>query len=131
MKKLSHSILLIMLFFCFLAFSQQPVQMVKVQFTPAEVESMLYLYNQTSIKGSDVEVVAPVGVKLRSGLKRARAMKDSTQTLTLEMSLVDVQVCVNIIQASTFEAKYAELVLGMKRKLEAFLPTPPATQPTQ
>ncbi|MFC1568944.1 hypothetical protein ACFL4L_01800 [bacterium] len=131
MKMISKFVLVFMLMVCISMLAQQPVKMVKVQFSPSEVESMLFLYNQTSIKGADVEVVAPVGAILRTGLKEARAMKDSTKTLELKMSLVEVQVCVNIIQASTFEAKYAELVLGMKKKLVALLPPQPAAQPAQ
>ncbi|MBN1781061.1 hypothetical protein JW948_08065 [bacterium] len=126
MRHLPKIVLILTLLFYISVAAQQPVKMVKVEFTPAEVESMLFLYNQTSIKGADVEVVAPVGTKLRAGLKEARAMSDSTKMLTLDMNLMEVQVCVNIIQASTFEAKYAELVLGMKRKLVALLPPQPA-----
>lgn len=99
----------------------------ELHFTPAEVESMLFLYNQTTVKGSEVEIVAPVGVKLKAGLQEARALKDTTKTITLNLNPTQAQVCLNIIYNSTFEAKYAELVLGMKRKLEKLFPlAPPA-----
>ena len=91
-------------------------------FTPAEVESILFLYNQTTVKGSEVEIVAPVGVKLKAGLKEARGIQDTTGTITLKLNANEVQVCLNILHNSTFEAKYAELVLVMKRKLEKIFP---------
>ena len=97
----------------------------ELHFTPAEVESMLFLYNYTTMKGAEVDIVAPVGAKLRAGLKKARALKDTTKTITLKLNLREVQVCLNIINSSTFKAKYAELVLGMKRKLLKLLPPQP------
>lgn len=101
-------------------------------FTPAEVESMLFLYNQTSVKGADVEMIAPLGVKLRAGLNEARALQDSTKSIKLKLIPVEVQLCLGIIENSTFEAKYAELVLGMKRKLQALMPpVQPGTLPVQ
>lgn len=103
----------------------------ELHFTPAEVESMLFLYNQTTVKGSDVETVAPVGAKLKAGLREARALEDTTQHITLKLNVTEIQFCLNIISGSTFEAKYAELVLGMKRKLERLLPsTLPAKENT-
>jgi hypothetical protein len=86
------------------------------------VESMLFLYNQTTVKGSDVEIVAPVGAKLKAGLKAARALNDTTKMITLKFNPTQAKVCLNIIQNSTFEAKYAELVLGMKHKLQKLFP---------
>ena len=94
-------------------------------FTPAEVESMLFLYNQAPVKGSEAELVAPVGKKLKEGLKEARALEDTTGTITLKLNLTQLQVCMSIVNNSTFEAKYAELVSGMKRKLRKLLPPPP------
>ena len=41
--------------------AQTPETQKDIQFTPAEVESMLFLYNQTQVKGAEVELVAPVG----------------------------------------------------------------------
>ena len=111
--------------FCSMSFSQMPQVEKELNFKPAEVESMLFLYNQTSVKGSDVEVVAPVGVKLRDGLTQARTLKDTTQNVVLKLTPAETQICLQIIQNSTFEAKYAELVLGMKNKLLKLLPPPP------
>jgi hypothetical protein len=120
--------ILITVFTCFVlsAFAQAPDKAVEVGFSPAEVESMLFLYNQTPVKGADVEMVAPVGAKLRAALKNARTMKDTTQAVQLAMTAAEIQVCLGVIQASTFEAKYAELVYGMKRKLEALIRPAPA-----
>ena len=123
---MKHVILLIFLVvtLCFsgIVFGQNPPVAKTLQFSPAEVESMLFLYNQTNVKGADVEFVAPVGDKLRAGLEEARALKDTTQSIDLQFSATDTQVCLNIINASSFEAKYAGLVLGMKRKLEVLFP---------
>lgn len=115
--------------FCMLGAAQDPQAVRDLRFTPAEVESMLFLYNQTSVKGAEVELVAPVGIKLRAGLKEARALTDTTKTIVLKFNSTDTQICLGIIQNSTFEAKYAELVLGMKRKLEELLPPAPTPRP--
>ncbi len=93
-------------------------------FTPNEVESMLFLYNQAPVKGDQVEIVAPVGAKLRKGLEVARAQNDSTKLVKLMMNPTELQICLNILNLSTFEARYAELVLGMKKKIEKLLPPP-------
>ncbi len=100
-------------------------------FAPAEVESMLFLYNQAPIKGTDVEVVAPLGAKLREGLQIARTQPDSLKPVKLMVSPNDVQICLSILNNSTFEARFAELVLGMKKKLEALAPAmmAPAVSP--
>ena len=99
-------------------------------FTANEVESMLALYNQAPVKGDQVELVAPVGMKLRQALTVARSQADSTKLIKLLLTSTEVQICYNILTISTFEARYAELVLGMKRKLQKLLPPPmPPEQP--
>jgi hypothetical protein len=108
----------------FSLYGQTAEKPLNVSLSPAEVESMLFLYNQTPVKGADVELVAPVGAKLRAGLRQARTQLDSTQDIVLPLTPTEIQVCLGIIEASTFEAKYAELVLGIKRKLEAFAGQP-------
>ena len=122
-KKLTCIVLVFL--FCSIGFSQMPQPVKDLKFSPAEVESMLFLFNHTSVKGADVEVVAPVGVKLRAGLVDARALKDTTQKVVLQVTAAETQICLQIIQNSTFEAKYADLVLGMKKKLVKLLPPPP------
>jgi len=87
-------------------------------FNPNETESMLFLYNQTKISGGDVEMVAALGAKLKTGLKEARAVADSTQLIPLELTENEIRFCLRIIRNSTFEARYAQLVQGMKKKLE-------------
>ena len=123
---MSKFIILILIALFSLGFSQNMTVTKNLGFTPEEVESMLFLYNQAMIKGSDVEVVAPLGAKLKAGLKEARALQDSTGKVVLKLTLNEIGVCLNIIQTATFEAKYAQLVLGMKRKLIGLLP-PPST----
>ena len=117
------TILILLALFSF-GLSQNMTVTKNLDFTPEEVESMLFLYNQTMIKGSDVEVVAPLGAKLKTGLKETRALQDSTAKIVLKLTLNEIGVCLNIIQTATFEAKYAQLVLGMKRKLIKLLPPP-------
>ena len=46
--------------------------------------TLLFLYNQTTIKGYDVEVVATVGLNLRMGLQEARTLKDTTKKCVVE-----------------------------------------------
>ena len=121
----NQKIFIILLLISLPCIAQITNQQLDIKFTPAEVESMLFLYNQTTVKGSEVEIVAPVGVKLKAGLQEARALKDTTETITLKLNPTQAQVCLNIIHNSTFEAKYAELVLGMKRKLEKLFPLAP------
>jgi len=77
---------------------------------------------------AEVDLVAPVGMKLKAGLMEALALRDTTKTITLRMTPSQSQICMNIINASTFEAKYAELVYGIKRKLELLIPPTPANQ---
>jgi hypothetical protein len=105
-------------------YGQAQDKIVNVALSPAEIESMLFLYNQIPVKGSDVELVAPLGVKLRAGLKQARTQKDSTKAIILSLLPAEVQVCVGIINGSTFEAKYAELMLGIKQKMARVMPAP-------
>ena len=70
------SILILIVLFSF-GFSQNMTITKNLDFTPEEVESMLFLYNKTMIKGSDVEVVAPLGAKLKAALKEARALLET------------------------------------------------------
>lgn len=102
--------------------AQDTASIKDIKFNPNEAESMLFLYNQTTVSGADVEMVAGLGAKLNEGLKAARALTDTTMTVTLKLTIEEIQFCLGIIKNSTFEAKYAQLVLGMKRKLEALLP---------
>ena len=121
---------LFLLLFAVAGLAQNAAVEKSIQFTPSEAESMLFLYNQTMVKGTDVEIVAPLGKKLNDGLKRARALTDTTETIELKLKLVELDLCMSIIKNSTFEAKYAALVLGMKRKIEKLLPPPPVEEKT-
>jgi hypothetical protein len=88
----------------------------EIQFTPAELTSMLSLFNQTQIKGSDVEVVAPLGAKLRVGYETVQ--RDSAKKLiSLKLSQTDAQILSSVLNNSTVEARFADLILGMKQKL--------------
>ncbi len=98
-------------------------QIKTINFSAAEAESMVFLFNQTTIKGSDVDVVAPLSKKLNTALKSAKALEDKTKPVPIELSLQELQICLNVINNATFEARYAELVLGMKSKIKAVLPS--------
>ncbi len=93
-----------------------------LNFNAAEVESMMFLFNKTQIKGSDVEVLAPLSKKLKNALEKAQQIEDKTQPVPLQLSLQELQICLNIINNATFEARFAELVLGMKQKIQELLP---------
>jgi hypothetical protein len=97
----------------------------EVLFTPAEMTSMLTLFNQAPIKGSDVEVIAPLSIKLRNSYEIMQ--RDSSRhNISMKLSPQDVQICLTVLNNSTIEARFAELVLMMKQKLNALL-TPEAT----
>jgi hypothetical protein len=126
MKQRTRTILSV-LFLCLLvsvAFSQPK----ELKYNPAEVESMLFLFNKTTIKGSDVEIMAPLQEKLKSALEKAREAKAEDAMITLELSVQELQICHQILNNAEFEAKYAELVLGMKNKIKELLPAQPMMQ---
>lgn len=100
----------------------------KIKFYPAEIQTLFLFYNGTKIKGSDVELFAPIGLKLREGFKQAQNIKDSTSTISLNLTLNEIGICFNIIQNSTFEAKYAPLILQLKEKLRSYLPVAPGVK---
>ena len=105
---------------------------VNVNFNAAEAESMLFLFNQTMIKGSDVKVLAPLQAKLNDALDRAREAEDAKDPVPLELTQQEAQICVQIITNAEFEAKYSELVLGMMNKIKESLPAPmPPEVPAQ
>jgi len=121
MKKLFYPFIISFILSAF-SLAQVRPQEYNLHFNPNETESLLFLYNQTTVSGADVEMVAGLGAKLDAGLKEARALTDTTKTVTMKLTVAEIQFCLGIIKNSTFEAKYAQLVLGMKRKLEALLP---------
>jgi hypothetical protein len=107
---------LTLMIFVFVA--QTFAQEKELLFTPAELTSMLSLFNQTQIKGSDVEVIAPLGAKLRFGYDTTQ--RDSTRKIiSLKLSQTETQICLNVLNNSTVEARFADLILGMKKKLNA------------
>lgn len=93
-------------------------------YSPVEVESMLYLFNRHPIKGTDVEFMAPLQVKLKNGLQEARALADSSATVSLDLTLREIQTCIEILDEAQIEAKYTQLIYGMKQKLKTLLPDP-------
>jgi hypothetical protein len=88
-----------------------------VQLKANEAESMLYLFNQTTVSGTDVELIAQLGAKLEQGMKEARDPADPDRTVALHLNPEEVRYCLAVIRNSTFEARYAGLVMGIKEKL--------------
>lgn len=93
-----------------------------LHFNPNEAESMVFMFNKTTVSGADVEMVAGLSAKLNKGMQQGRALRDTSKTVALKLTPPEIQFCLSIITNSTFEAKYAQLVFGMKRKLEKLLP---------
>lgn len=97
-------------------------QMVEVlRFSPNEAESMLCLFNRTPVSGGDVERIAGLGKKLADGFAEAKKQKHAEQTVAIPLNCQEIRYCLAIINQSTFQAKYAGLVLGMKQKLTRLL----------
>ncbi|MBN1540904.1 hypothetical protein JW992_02080 [candidate division KSB1 bacterium] len=98
-----------------LAIAEEPKS---VQFTATESESMLFLYNQTVIRGSDVEIMAPLQSKLVTAFETSKEFPDSTKIVELDLSLQQIELCMMILQQSDVEARYAPLLNGILQKLE-------------
>ncbi len=94
----------------------------RLYFKPNEAKSMLVLFNETTVSGGDVELIAALGEKLNKAAEEADKLKDPDKTVTLLMDTEEVRYCLAIINRSTFQAKYAGLILGIKKKLEELLP---------
>lgn len=97
-----------------------------LQFNRPEMESMMFLFNETTIKGSDIDVLAALSQKLKAGVQESAAFSDTTQTVSLPLTAQEAQVCLNIINNATFQARFVELVLGMKQKLQLLAPSQPS-----
>lgn len=90
----------------------------EIKFNPVETESMLFLFNKTQIKGSQVEIFAPLQAKLKKALEETRSVQDSTGMVTIEFTQQQLDICIDILNNSNVEAKYLDLILGMKNKLK-------------
>ncbi len=119
-----NSILILVLITMILGLGSITASAKTLNYSPVEVESMLYLFNRHPIKGTDVEFMAPLQGKLKESLEEARALGDSSATLSLELSLREIQTCIEILDEAQIEAKYTQLIYGMKQKLNALLPDP-------
>ncbi|MBN1997485.1 hypothetical protein JW935_08040 [candidate division KSB1 bacterium] len=98
-----------------------------LKYDPVETESMLFLFNKTPIKGSDVEYFAPLQVKLRKALEKARAAgENSEKEIEIELMPNEILILIRILEMADFEAKYAELVANMKKKLQDLADKNPA-----
>jgi hypothetical protein len=59
-------------------------------------------------------------------------LQDTAAKISLKLTRNKIGVCLNIIQTDTFEAKYAQLILEMKKKMVKLLPShPPQNQGTE
>jgi hypothetical protein len=102
-----------------------------LQLAANEAESLLYLFNRTVVSGGDVELIAGLGAKLEAGLAAARQMEDPQQTVAVPLNLEEIRYCLAVVARSTFEARYAGLVLGIKEKLAARLAPAVPPGPTE
>jgi hypothetical protein len=123
-------------FFLFLLLSVSAViygQELEAKFNAAESEMMAVMFNQFSIKGSDVEAVVPLNRKLKEALQKSQGIQNKNDSVPLKLTTAEVSICLTIINNSTFEARFTELVFGMKQKLLSLLPArenalPPTSQ---
>ncbi len=84
-----------------------------------EIEAMVYFFGEATIKGSDIELLAALSQKLKKAQKEAAAFTDTTQTIQLELSPQEAKICLDMINQATFQAKWVDMVLAMKRKFAA------------
>lgn len=94
-----------------------------LKFNRLEIESLLYFFNEANIKGSEIEIWAALSQKLKEGQKEANAFVDTTQTVSVNLISQEAKLCIDVINNATFQAKWVELVLGIKRKLEKIAPS--------
>ena len=64
-----------------------------LNFPPAEIQTLLLFYNGTKIKGADVDVFAPLSLKVKKGFKQARSVKDSIRAIPLKLTLNEIGIC--------------------------------------
>ena len=102
-----------------------------VKFNVAEIESMAAIFNQTTIKGSEVEIIVPLNRKLKEALHKAQAIQNKQEAVPFKLTVQEASICLNIINNATFEARYAELVFGMKKKLQLLIPSQEASPPKE
>ncbi|MBD3386073.1 hypothetical protein GF407_14250 [candidate division KSB1 bacterium] len=102
----------------FLAFLSNNSFGTELKFDPVETESMLYLFNQTKIKGSEVEMFAPLQAKLIGALDKARNLPQDSTTVSIELSTQELDICLQILNNANVEAKYLDLILNMKNKIK-------------
>ena len=102
-----------------------------VKFNAAEIESMAAIFNQTSIKGSEVEIIVPLNRKLKEALQKAQTIQNKQEAVPFKLTVQEARICLNIINNATFEARYAELVFGMKKKLQLLIPTQEESSPKE
>lgn len=81
-----------------------------------EIDGMVYFFGEAKVKGSDIEILAALSQKLKKAQKDASAFNDTTQTVELNISPQEAKICLDIINDSVFQARWVEMVYGMKRK---------------
>ncbi len=100
-----------------------------LKFNRPEIESLLTMFNETPIKGQDLDVLAPLMTKLKDGVKEASAFIDTSQTVDIKVNAQEAGIFLNIINNATFPARFVDLVLGMKKKIQAVAPPMPMGMP--
>jgi|WetSurMetagenome_2_1015567.scaffolds.fasta_scaffold582206_1 hypothetical protein len=104
---------------------QEPV----IKFNRPEVESLLAMFNETPIKGQDLDVLAPLMTKVKNGAKEASAFTDTSQVVSMKVSPQEAGIFLNIINNATFPARFVDLVLSMKKKIQVVAPPMSASMP--
>ncbi|MBN2357366.1 hypothetical protein JXO59_14730 [candidate division KSB1 bacterium] len=117
MKKVL-ALLAMMVSLFLLSLSANLAQDRSIKMNRVEIESMVYFFGEANVKGSDIEILATLSQKLKKGQKEASAFTDTTQTIQLDLTPGEAKICLDIINDATFQAKWVEMVYGMKRKLE-------------
>jgi hypothetical protein len=119
MKRLI-AILAMMAFLFVLSLGVNIAQDEPLRFNRPEMESMQYFFNEASIKGADIDAVASIAQKLKEGGRQVAAFSDASQTIRIKVTSQEARICLEIINNATFQARHAELVSGMKKKLQIF-----------
>jgi|GEM_PF-836721 len=93
-----------------------------VKLNRPEMESLLCCFNESSVRGIDIETWAVLAHKLKAGATEAAAFGDTTLVVSLPLSSNEARICIDIINNSTFQAKSVEMVYSIKRKLQKAAP---------
>jgi hypothetical protein len=115
--KLIFSILAMMTFLFFLSLSVNMTQDESLRLNRPEMDSLLALFDQTSVRGTEIEGIAGLSQKLKEGAKQLDNYSDSSRTIVLRVSPREARICLEMINRATFQASHAETMKRIKSKL--------------